>query len=296
MTSLKDDLQKRCTTIYDFKDLTLRVLDYLPAVVSKQSEHGEYTLMSSTLAGTTKRIRPFRSSLFIQDRDSFSKSFDEFLKILKWLKLKKSYSLDFQYKTIDSVLYTMQQSIGMGLDLSVEPNSSRKHAGNRFEELMKTVFDEIGVAAKKVVLTIPYNTEEGKKYYKCEIDLVISPFAKVRSDSSGLHIDETIITLKTTTKDRMPKIFIDKILMEKFVQHEVKVVGISLNDVQRKKENQVSSTFVSNLFMVYTEFLTELEGYYYLDMPKRALESPFSNHVHYFSTFLISDVWQLLSS
>ncbi|NQT64461.1 MAG: hypothetical protein HQ556_15980 [Candidatus Marinimicrobia bacterium] len=294
MVSLKEDLQRRLTTFDEFKSLTLRVLDYLGAVVSEKSVHGEYTLMSSTIAGTTKQIRPYCTSLFLDDQKMFLQSFAEFMKILNWLRSNKSYNLNFQPKTIDAVLYTIQQSIGMGMDLSVEPNSSRKHVGNRFEELIKTLFDEIGVAAKKVVLNIPYKTEEGKKHYKCEIDLVISPHEEVISNSSNLHIDETVITLKTTTKDRMPKIFIDKILMERFVGHQVKVVGISLNDIQRKQMDKVSSTFVSNLFMVYTEFLTELEGYYYLDMPKRALESPFSNHIQNFSTFLITDLWELL--
>jgi len=294
MISLKDDLQKKLTTFEEFKSLTIRVLDYLPAVISNASIHGDYTLTSSVIAGTTKWIRPYSNVLFLNDRDLFLKSFDKFKEILEWLKSGKKYNLNFDPTTIDSVLYTIQQCIGMGLDLSVGANSSRKHVGNRFEELISVLFNEIGVAAEKIVLNIPYNTENGKKHYKCEIDLVISPYKHVRSDSSSLHADETVITLKTTTKDRMPKIFIDKILMERFVEHEVRVVGISLNDIQRKQENRVSSTFVSNLFMVYTEFLTELEGYYYLDMPKRALEAPFSNHVHYFSKFLITDLWKLL--
>lgn len=294
MTSLKDELQKKLTTFDEFKSLTIKVLDYLPAVVSNANIHGDYTLTSSTIAGTTKWIRPYSTALYLNDRDLFLESFNNFKEILRWLKSGKNYNLNFDPNTIDSVLYTIQQSIGMGLDLSVGPNSSRKHVGNRFEELIAALFDELGVAAEKIVLSIPYNTEDGIKHYKCEIDLVISPHKQVKSDSSSLHADETVITLKTTTKDRMPKIFIDKILMERFVEHKVKVVGISLNDIQRKQENKVSSTFVSNLFMVYTEFLTELEGYYYLDMPKRALESPFSDHVHYFSTFLINDLWKLL--
>ncbi len=56
---------------------------------------------------------------------------------------------------IDSVLYTIQQSIGAGFDLLMGSNSSRKHVGNRFEELVKVVFDEIGISNKKTVLQIP---------------------------------------------------------------------------------------------------------------------------------------------
>jgi len=96
----------------------------------------------------------------------------------------------------------------------------------------------------------------------------------------------------------MSKIFIDKILMERFLDHPIRMVGISQNDIQRKEDKgeiKVSYTFVSNLFMVYTKFLAELEGYYYLDIPKRALEPPFNKHIFPFSKFILEDVWDLLS-
>ncbi len=96
----------------------------------------------------------------------------------------------------------------------------------------------------------------------------------------------------------MPKIFVDKILVERFVGHPVKIIGISQNDIQRKngKTLTISSTFVSNLFMVYTEFLTKLDGYYYLDMPKKAAESPFNQHIFPFSQLVLRDIWELLFS
>ncbi len=182
------------------------------------------------------------------------------------------------------------------MDLLGEPNSSRKHVGNRFEELMRIIISDAGISAKKIVLKIPYKTTEGIKHYRCETDIVISPHSQVRSNSKNIAPDEVVISLKTTTKDRMGKIFIDKLLMERFVKHDVKIVGISLNDVQRKSEDNISFTFVSNLFMVYTEFLAKLEGYYYLDLPPKAKEPPYDQHIFYFSKFLIEDVWKLLKN
>ena len=82
--------------------------------------------------------------------------------------------------------------------------------------------------------------------------------------------------------------------MEKFVGHPVRVAGISQNDIQRK-DNKISYTFVSNLFMVYTRFLAQLEGYYYLDLPARALETPFNQYIFPFSKFLMKDVWKMLN-
>ena len=94
----------------------------------------------------------------------------------------------------------------------------------------------------------------------------------------------------------MGKIFLDKLLMQKFADHPVKVVGIFLNDVQRKEEKNISYTFVSGLFMVYTRFLAELQGVYFIDPPPKTKESPFNKHIFPFSKFIVEDIWMLLSS
>jgi hypothetical protein len=155
----------------------------------------------------------------------------------------------------------------------------------------------MNISIKKVVLSIPYETDEGEKFYRCETDVIISPFENVKSNPKHIDPNEIVVSLKTTTKDRMPKIFIDKILLERFLGHSVRMVGISQNDIQRKEEKgsiKISYTFVSNLFMVYTKFLAELEGYYYLDPPRRALQPPFNKHIFLFSQFILNDVWKLL--
>ena len=178
----------------------------------------------------------------------------------------------------------------------VNPNSARKHVGNRFEELVKVVFTEIGVANKKIVLQIPYDTDEGTKTYKCENDLIISPYEKVKSTSNSLDEKEVVVSVKTTSKDRMGKMFIEKILLERFVEHPQKVIGIFLNDVQRKEADNISFTLVSGLFMVYSKFLTKLEGVYYLDPPPNANKKPYSDYMKRFSELLTSDLERLLTS
>jgi hypothetical protein len=178
----------------------------------------------------------------------------------------------------------------------VNPNSARKHVGNRFEELIKAIFAEMGIANKKTVLQIPYQTDEGEKSYKCENDLILSPFKEVKSTNKYLDENEVVVSAKTTSKDRMGKMFIDKILLERFVGHKQKVIGIFLNDVQRKEENNIGYTLVSGLFMVYSKFLTELEGVYYFDPPPNAYKEPFKKHMKPFSELLTRDIWRLLAS
>lgn len=241
-------------------------------------------------------MRPLNQELFIDDSDKFAIAFDRYLETTSEIRDKKTNFPAEERKNLDSVLYTIQQSIGVGLDLFVNPNSARKHVGNRFEELIKAVFTDLGIQNKKLVLKIPYFTDEGEKIYKCETDLILSPYKEVKSTTKSIDYNELVVSIKTTSKDRMGKIFMDRILMENFVHHKVKMIGIFLNDVQRKEKNNISYTLVSGLFMVYTRFLTELEGVYYLDSPPNVFKPPYSSHMRPFSELITTDIWKLLSS
>ncbi len=81
---------------------------------------------------------------------------------------------------------------------------------------------------------------------------------------------------------------------------KLKVVGIFLNDVQRKKQGggewTISYTLVAGLFMVYTQFLTEMEGVYFIDPPPNAFKSPWNKHIFSFSQLIIDDIWEKLSA
>ena len=298
MNTLTQELQSSKSNLIQFKETTQRVLNYLPDVLNEESEFRGYVICSSKIAQTKKSIRPFRKDLFIRDSKTFEKKYASFDKILQRLVKGDRIFREEDYQLVDSVVYTIQQALGIGLDLMVESNSARKHVGNRFEELIRTLFGSLGISFKKVVLSIPYETDEGEKFYRCETDVIISPYDKVKSDSKSIDKNEIVVSLKTTTKDRMPKIFIDKVLMERFLGYPVRVVGISQNDIQRKEgsKTKISYTFVSNLFMVYTRFLAQLEGYYYLDPPPKALEKPFNQHIFPFSKFLLTDLWKMLGT
>ncbi len=297
MSSLINDLQEKKNLFAEFENLTIRILEYLPNVLSEQVKmKNGYNIHFSQSAGTIKFIRPINQRLFIYSPELFKTKLTDFKELVEKLKDKQEYWTDLEKELIDSVLYTIQQSIGAGFDLLANPNSARKHVGNRFEELIRAFFTEIGIANKRTVLQIPYKTDEGEKTYKCENDLILSPFNKVKSTGKHLDEKEIVVSIKTTSKDRMGKMFIDKILLERFVNHSQKIIGIFLNDVQRKKDNDISFTLVSGLFMVYSKFLTELEGIYYLDPPPNASKEPFTKYMKPFSELVTKDIWYLLSS
>src|SRR5690606_22462027 len=190
MLPLDKDLQKQKSSIKEFKEITVRVLDYLPNVLSSFNEKNDYKIHSSLIAGTTKYIRPINQRLFIYSSSEFQSKFFDFENLIDKLKSKNNDWSKSEKELIDSVLYTIQQAIGAGFDLLVNPNSARKHVGNRFEELIKAIFTEIGIANKKTVLQIPYKTDEGEKTYKCENDLILSPSEKVKSTNKHLDKDE----------------------------------------------------------------------------------------------------------
>lgn len=329
MLSLEKDLQKRKLSLSEFELVVARILSYLPNVLSGFEEKNGYKLYYSNSAGTKKFVRPINDALFIMDSNEFKITMSEFKSILNRIKNKEKNYSTTEKDIIDSTLYTIQQAIGAGFDLLVDPNSARKHVGNRFEELIKVIFTTIGIPNKKVVIKIPYETDEGSKAYTCENDLILSPIPDINTndqrkdivldieeDSTNLLIDENltltskaeddaeryinkkeiVVSVKTTSKDRMGKMFMDKILLEKFVGHELKVIGIFLNDVQRKGNDNISYTLVSGLFMVYNQFITQLNGVYYLDAPPAAVKEPYNNHIKRFSQLITEDIDLLLSS
>src|SRR5690554_5297301 len=165
--------------------------------------------------------------------------------------------------------------MGCGMDLLIKANSARKHIGNRFEELMRCDFTELGIRNKRTVIKIPYESENNNTY-KCENDLILTLNPDSDFSTTSIDEDDVVVSIKTTSKDRMGKIFIDKLLLQEFIGHELKVIGIFLNDVQRKNDDNIAHTLVSNLFMVYTTFLTELDGVYYVEPPPIVSKAPYN--------------------
>ena len=152
MIPLEKDLQQKKKSIQEFEEITVRVLEYLPSILSDFKNKSGYKIHSSYIAGTTKYIRPINQKLFIYSSSEFRTKLNKFHTLIEKLKTKNDKWDDSEKELIDSILYTIQQSIGAGFDLLVNPNSARKHVGNRFEELIKVIFTEIGIANKKTDL------------------------------------------------------------------------------------------------------------------------------------------------
>jgi len=119
-------------------------------------------------------------------------------------------------------------------------------------------------------------------------------------DRSSLAI---IGSIKTTSKDRLDKIFLDKYLLAQLLQRQVPVVAIFLHDVQRattrahggvSSQFGVTSTFKRNHFLGYTVAFKKLDGVYYVDpRPDMRTNQLLSEQIQDFQRFLVTDVWTL---
>ena len=204
MRPLPIDLQTPKTSLNEFQDITKRVLGHLPDIVSERVSAKDYIILSSAMAGTLKFARPVNNNLFIFNRKKFDIEYEKFISIINKLKNKEKVKSS-ENKIVDSVVYTIQQSIGVGMDFLCESNSSRKHVGNRFEELIRLIITELGVKNDKVVFKIPYPSEQGEKQYSCETDIILSPHKSIKSKTKSIDNKEIVVSLKTTSKDRMGK-------------------------------------------------------------------------------------------
>lgn len=164
MKSLSKDLQTPKKSLDEFYKVTKRVLGHLPDIVSERVTARDYIILSSVVAGTLKYARPINNNLFIFDSGAFDTEYEKFLSVIGKIKAKKAIGKK-ECGTIDSVAYTIQQAMGVGMDFLCNPNSSRKHVGNRFEELIRLIVTELGVKNDKIVFKIPYPSEQGENYF-----------------------------------------------------------------------------------------------------------------------------------
>ena len=224
--------------------------------------------------------------------DTFSVASTKFIELLTNMKEVKP-TLEIERQILNNATYTIQQSIGGALDAieGGKSNFARKLNGDLFENLIRLIITETGIPAKAGVIRVPVlidNVEEFKMNY--QHDLIIENADEIK----------LIGSIKTSSKDRIDKIFIDKFLYNKLTENETPHIAIFLHDVQRKgrkQENEygISGTFLPGHFKGYTVKLNPLDGVYYCDIrPNMLTEKILKDHIKTFDNLLIDDIWKFL--
>lgn len=252
-----------------------------------------------------KITRPLNTEIFCEIRKAFSRDFNRFISLLVDLRKKESkaaqmpkYKKFLEAKGIERVIYTMQQSIGSIGDTFENPNQSRKRVGMLFEQLIMLLIKKVGIECerRRIKLPLPGYPDYSMSY---ELDLVISRNkAIVTSETSMIGVNEVVGSVKTTSKDRIDKVFLDKFMLSKFLGRTIPVFAIFLHDVQRAKKQGsifgINSTFKSNHFLGYSVSLNQLDGVYYIDpRPNMVTDGRLSREIFRFSKFLTYDLWSL---
>lgn len=228
--------------------------------------------------------RPINTDVFLS-LGEFAHASDEFVRIIKEPRAVAS---DANARdSINKVIYTCQQCIGCTLDAFGNPNKARKRNGLLFEILVKNVIKAAGIHCESYDEKLPL---EGKETMKFQHDLVL-----MREDSSIGGIGQ----LKTSSKDRIDKIFMDKYMYNKIIGRDIPHFAVFLNDVQRASRRDgkfsISSTFLPGHFKAYTMALVPLDGVYYFDRrPSFDADEELKARIFKFDKFLVEDMWAMI--
>lgn len=241
----------------------------------------------------------------VQDRSAFGSLDDYFALCLTFLTfIGQTHPRGIQQHVasneVNKVVYTIQQTISSIGDSFENPNQSRKRVGQLFETLIKLIIQEVGLECESRRIRIPIPGHPGYEM-AYDLDLVFSRNkAIVASETEFIHPSEVVGSVKTTSKDRLDKIFLDKYLLTQFLGRDIVVIAIFLHDVQRARRARsifgINSTFKSNHFLGYTVALTRLDGVYYVDpRPEMIAEERLREHIGDFQEFLVRDLWTISS-
>ena len=264
----------------------------LQATIVSQNEN-HYRFYQYQEDGYFNITRPINSKLMygFSDLDRIEKEFPKVLASVRSLPEDDSESREVLTRSI----YTIQQSIGAALDAlpAGASNQARKINGDLFERFIQLLLRAVGVTCDTGTVQVPvYLGGEIQFHMSYQHDLLLYNGEELK----------VIGSVKTSSKDRIDKIFMDKFLYSKLTETALPHIAIFLNDVQRKKtkrENSygVNSTFLTGHFKAFTVKLNPLDGVYYCDIrPIMQQDNLLKRHIRTIDHFFCSDIWTLIEA
>ena len=281
------DIDRYC----DFAKAYLEFIkDNLQAVIVSRNENN-YQFFQYKDDGTYNVTRPINSKLMysLEDMEAVIGSFKEIL--LDIQGEDDSTDNSSNREIINRSIYTAQQCIGATLDAlpANKSNTARKINGDLFERFIRLIISKVGVYVTQGTVQVPVKID-GKVEFTMNYqhDLIVKELEEVRAIGS----------VKTSSKDRLAKIFVDKFLYNRLTDRDTPHFAIFLNDVQRKGRDGnygINTTFLSGHFKGYTVKLNPLDGVYYFDIrPDMQIKDILKDHIKTFDHFLFGDIWKLV--
>ena len=262
----------------------------LQAVIVSRNENN-YQFFQYKDDGTYNVTRPINSKLMYSLED-MEAVIDPFKRILLDIQGENdSTDSSSNREIINRSIYTAQQCIGATLDAlpANKSNTARKINGDLFERFIRFIISKVGVYVTQETVQVPVKIN-GKVEFTMSYqhDLIVKGLEEVRAIGS----------VKTSSKDRLDKIFVDKFLYNRLTDRNTPHFAIFLNDVQRKGKDGkygINTTFLSGRFKGYTIKLNPLDGVYYFDIrPDMQIKDILKDHIKTFDHFLFSDIWKFV--
>lgn len=287
--------KERFQTLENYVDFCTRYLEYIDTglqarIVSQNESH--YQFFQYGKEGNFSITRPLNSRL-MYDAQSFAIASRQFDATLQQLKDGQQPSGELRENLIRTI-YTLQQSIGAALDglAAGKSNQARKVNGDLFERLIRLLIVSVNVDCVSGTMQVPVKDVDGSELFKANYqhDLLLSKDDELK----------IIGSVKTSSKDRIDKVFMDKFLYNRLTDTALPHIAIFLNDVQRKKAKRegefgISATFLPGHFKAYTVKLNPLDGVYYCDIrPNMISDALLSKHIKTIDHFFYSDLWELI--
>ncbi|GHS97789.1 hypothetical protein FACS1894139_10240 [Planctomycetales bacterium] len=283
--------KERFATIDDYSAFGEEYLSFifanLQAVIVAQNET-QYRFFQYKEDGNFNVTRPLNSNLLIS-RDNFSAVKDDFNYALKHIK-------DIREKpearaNLNKFIYTCQQAIGATLDAlpAGESNIARKRNGDLFERYIRLMVSALGIEVRTGTVAMPVVVNNEELFpMTYQHDLIIEQGKQLKAIGS----------VKTSSKDRLSKIFMDKFMYNRLTDSQTPHFAVFLHDVQRKGKAPkfgVNTTFLTGHFKGYTIKLNPLDGVYYCDMrPVMRSAKIVGEQIKTLDCLLVEDIWNFL--
>ena len=281
--------KERFVKIEDYIEFSKYYLEFisseLQAEIIAQNENN-YRFFQYKRDGEYNITRPVNGDLFLElsDYDNIGKFFEATLENIRDIK-----DDELNRRYVNNFIYTTQQSIGCALDAlpSSKTNTSRKVNGDLFERLMQLIIRKLGfdIDSETLSVKVPNSTETMK--YQNDIEI------KINGEIVAIG------SVKTSSKDRIDKIFLDKLMYNRLTQTDTPHFAIFLHDVQRagKEPNyKVGQTFLTGHFKAYTIGLNPLDGVYYCDLrPVMKTDKLLRDNIKSLDYLLCEDIWDFIN-
>lgn len=285
----------RFLTVQNYIDFCTRYLEFVSTglqarIVSQNEQHYEFFQYRED--GGYAITRPLNSRLMYSAED-FSDAAAQFVETLEQLRDGETPS-DESRQNLCRTIYTLQQSVGSALDAlpQGESNKARKINGDLFERLIRLLLVSLNVQCVEGTVKVPVRDQNGTELFKSSYqhDLLLRKNGELK----------IIGSVKTSSKDRIDKVFVDKFLYSRLTDTALPHIAVFLNDVQRKQtrredEYGVNTTFLAGRFKAYTVKLNALDGVYYCDIRPNMVSDPLlSQHIKTIDHLFYTDLWELL--